>query len=61
MNSSSAQWSRHCHHPARQRVGTVNFVLDGETIVFSTGEGDKLDAVRQGRVLTFEVDAVDRR
>jgi hypothetical protein len=37
----------------------VNFVLDGETIVFSTGEGDKLDFVREGRVLTFEVDAVE--
>jgi len=37
----------------------VNFVLDGETIVFSTGEGDKLDAVHEGRVLTFEVDAVE--
>jgi len=37
----------------------VNFVLDGETLVFSTGEGDKLDAVREGRVLTFEVDAVE--
>jgi uncharacterized protein len=37
----------------------VNFVLDGESIVFSTGEGDKLDAVREGRVLTFEVDAVE--
>jgi hypothetical protein len=32
----------------------------GETIVFSTGEGDKLDSVREGRVLTFEVDAVER-
>ena len=37
----------------------VNFVLDGATIVFSAGEGDKLDAVREGRVLTFEVDAVE--
>jgi hypothetical protein len=37
----------------------VNFVLDGGTIVFSTGEGDKLDSVREGRVLTFEVDAVE--
>jgi nitroimidazol reductase NimA-like FMN-containing flavoprotein (pyridoxamine 5'-phosphate oxidase superfamily) len=37
----------------------VNFVLDGQTIVFSTGEGDKLAAVREGRVLTFEVDAVE--
>ena len=37
----------------------VNFVPDGETIVFSTGEGDKLDAVRERRLLTFEVDAVE--
>lgn len=37
----------------------VNFVLDGETIVFSAGEGTKLDAVREGRVLTFEVDALE--
>lgn len=37
----------------------VNFILDEETIVFSTGEGDKLDAVRDGRALTFEVDAVE--
>jgi len=37
----------------------VNFVLDEETIVFSTGEGDKLNAVREHRVLTFEVDAVE--
>jgi hypothetical protein len=37
----------------------VNFVLDEKTVVFSTGEGDKLDAIREGRVLTFEVDAVE--
>jgi nitroimidazol reductase NimA-like FMN-containing flavoprotein (pyridoxamine 5'-phosphate oxidase superfamily) len=37
----------------------VNFVLDGETIVFSTGEGAKLDSVHEGRVITFEVDAVE--
>jgi uncharacterized protein len=37
----------------------VNFVLDSETIVFSAGEGSKLDAVRKGRVLTFEVDALE--
>jgi len=41
----------------------VNFILDrdtdGTSIVFSTGEGDKLDAVRKGRVITFEVDAVE--
>ena len=37
----------------------VNFVVDGDTIVFSTSEGDKLDAVRQNRAITFEVDDVE--
>ena len=37
----------------------VNFVLDGKTVVFSSGEGDKLDAIRQGRTITFEADAVE--
>ena len=41
----------------------VNFVvdrdIDGHSIVFSTSEGDKLDAVRGGRTLTFEVDDVE--
>ena len=41
----------------------VNFVLDrdidGESIVFSTSEGDKLAAVREDRVITFEVDDVE--
>jgi uncharacterized protein len=37
----------------------VNFVLDGETVVFSTGEGTKRDAVREGRVLTFTVDDLE--
>src|SRR5690349_15487907 len=41
------------HDPA------VNFVVDGDTIVFSTSEGEKLDAVREGRILTFEVDDVE--
>jgi uncharacterized protein len=40
-------------------IPPVNFVLDGQTIVFSTGEGDKLTAVCEGRVLTFEVDAME--
>ena len=38
----------------------VNFVLDGETIVFSTGPGDKLTAVRDGRQVSFEADDVER-
>jgi uncharacterized protein len=37
----------------------VNFVVDADTIVFSTSEGEKLDAVREGRTLTFEVDEVE--
>ncbi len=37
----------------------VNFVVDGDTIVFTTSEGEKLDAVREGRTLTFEVDDVE--
>lgn len=37
----------------------VNFVVDGETVVFSSGEGDKLDAIRQGRMITFEADTVE--
>jgi Pyridoxamine 5'-phosphate oxidase len=41
------------HDPA------VNFVVDGDTIVFSTSEGEKPDAVREGRILTFEVDDVE--
>ncbi|MHA6794215.1 pyridoxamine 5'-phosphate oxidase family protein [Pseudonocardia bannensis] len=37
----------------------VNFVLDGETIVFSTGPGEKLTAVREGRQVSFEADDVE--
>jgi nitroimidazol reductase NimA-like FMN-containing flavoprotein (pyridoxamine 5'-phosphate oxidase superfamily) len=36
----------------------VNYVVDGETIVFRTGAGTRLDALRDARV-AFEVDAVD--
>ena len=43
----------------RALILPVNFVVDGDTIVFSTSEGDKLDAVRKGRTLTFEVDDVE--
>lgn len=38
----------------------VNFVLEGESIVFSTGPGDKLTAVRDGRRVSFEADDVER-
>lgn len=37
----------------------VNYVLDGETIVFRTDAGTKLDSGQRGRV-SFEIDAFDR-
>ncbi|WP_067461199.1 pyridoxamine 5'-phosphate oxidase family protein [Actinomadura macra] len=40
----------------RVSVLPVNFALDGNAIVFSTAEGAKLNAVREGRLLTFEAD-----
>lgn len=43
----------------RAMILPVNFVVDCDTIVFSSSEGDKLDAVREGRTLTFEVDDVE--
>jgi nitroimidazol reductase NimA-like FMN-containing flavoprotein (pyridoxamine 5'-phosphate oxidase superfamily) len=41
------------------RVFPVNYLLDGEGIVFRTDEGTKLDAARAGSVGTFEVDDSD--
>ena len=38
----------------------INFVLDADTIVFSTGPGDKLTAVREGRRVSFEADDVEQ-
>ena len=40
-------------------VRLVNFVLDDDTIVFSTGPGDKLRAAERGDVVAFEADEVD--
>jgi hypothetical protein len=40
-------------------VRLVNFLLDGDTIVFSTGPGDKLLAAERGDVVAFEADDVD--
>ena len=40
-------------------VRLVNFVLDDDTIVFSTGPGDKLRAAERGDVVAFEGDEVD--
>ncbi|WP_460350006.1 pyridoxamine 5'-phosphate oxidase family protein [Actinoallomurus acanthiterrae] len=43
----------------RVAVLPVNFVLDGEVVVFRTAEGGKLSAVWQGRPLSFETDEVE--
>ncbi|WP_432877251.1 pyridoxamine 5'-phosphate oxidase family protein [Kribbella sp. CA-245084] len=40
-------------------VRLVNFVLDDDTIVFSTGAGDKFRAAERGDVVAFEADDVD--
>ncbi|WP_350275718.1 pyridoxamine 5'-phosphate oxidase family protein [Kribbella sp. HUAS MG21] len=40
-------------------VRLVNFLVDGETIVFSTGQGDKLRAAEHRDVVAFEADDVD--
>ncbi|TDC85854.1 pyridoxamine 5'-phosphate oxidase family protein [Actinomadura sp. 7K507] len=37
----------------------VNFILDGEALVFATAPGAKLDAVHGGRPLTFEADDLE--
>jgi Predicted flavin-nucleotide-binding protein len=37
----------------------VNFVRDGEALVFTTAPGAKLDAIRGGRPLTFEADDLE--
>ena len=41
-------------------VVPVNFVLDGDRIVFRTGTGAKLQQALEGAVVCFEVDDVDR-
>lgn len=40
-------------------IRLVNFVVDEDTIVFSTGQGDKFRAAERGDVVAFEVDEVD--
>jgi hypothetical protein len=40
-------------------VRLVNFVLDDDTMVFSTGHGDKFRAAERGDVVAFEADDVD--
>jgi len=41
-------------------VRLVNFVLDGDTLIFSTADGDKYRAAERGDVVAFEVDEVDQ-
>lgn len=62
-------WQRLRDHPARiGRVGTggpspdilpVNYIVDGESVVFRTAPGKKLAAVGRGERVVFEVDDVD--
>ncbi|HEY0616728.1 MAG TPA: pyridoxamine 5'-phosphate oxidase family protein [Kribbella sp.] len=40
-------------------IRLVNFVVDGDTIIFATTDGDKYRAAERGDVVAFEVDAVD--
>src|SRR5262245_48239992 len=40
-------------------VQPVNFVVDDESVVFRTDEGDKLDAIREGRPMSFEADDLE--
>ncbi len=37
----------------------VNFIMDGDAIVFRTSEGGKVSAVREGHLLSFEADDVE--
>jgi uncharacterized protein len=41
-------------------VFPVNYALDGETVVFRTDPGTKLDRAERGRV-AFEIDGLDRQ
>lgn len=62
-------WERLRDHPAKiGRVGTggpspdilpVNYVVDGTSVVFRTGQGKKLAAIGRGERVVFEVDDVD--
>lgn len=40
-------------------VRLVNFVLDDETVVFATADGDKYRAAERGDVVAFEIDDLD--
>lgn len=37
----------------------VNYVVDGEDVVFRTAEGTKFDAAARGQVIAFEIDEAD--
>lgn len=37
----------------------VNYVLDGEEVVFQTGRGGQLASLVPGKVVAFEVDSID--
>jgi nitroimidazol reductase NimA-like FMN-containing flavoprotein (pyridoxamine 5'-phosphate oxidase superfamily) len=39
----------------------VNYVVDGDSVVFRTASGSKLDAALTGATLAFEVDDIDAR
>jgi uncharacterized protein len=43
-------------HP---EIFPVNYTVDGETVVFRTGEGTKLDGALSGNPVVFEVDGYD--
>ena len=40
-------------------IRLINFLVDDDTIVFTTGPGDKLRASERGDVVAFEADDVD--
>lgn len=40
-------------------IRLVNFVVDDDTIVFSTGQGEKFRAAERGDVVAFEADDMD--
>jgi nitroimidazol reductase NimA-like FMN-containing flavoprotein (pyridoxamine 5'-phosphate oxidase superfamily) len=40
-------------------VRLINFLVDGDTIVFATGAGDKYRAAQRGDVVAFEADELD--
>lgn len=46
-------------YAGRPLVLPVNYVLDGDAVIFRTDEGTKLDAAARNAHIAFEVDAVD--